>query len=131
LSGGQSLMPMINMRLARPSLLVDLAALDLRSIAVEDERIVVDALVTHRELECDSVVRDELPLVSQCARHIGHRAIRERGTIGGSVSHADPTAELAVTTVALGASMIVQGTAGQRRVRAEEFFIGSFSTALE
>src|SRR5699024_8607972 len=114
-----------------PSLLVDLAPLALRSIEVTEEHISVDALVTHRELETDSVIRRYLPLVSKCARFIGHRAIRQRGTIGGSVSHADPTAELSLVTVTLGASMKVHGSAGVRHISADEFFLGSFTTALD
>lgn len=131
LAGGQSLVPMLNLRLARPEVLVDISRLDLADVAEDGSDLVVGALVTHRRVETDRTVRAAAPLFAQAARHIGHLAIRERGTIGGSIAHADSSAEFSLCAVATGATLVAASVDGRRTIPAEEFFLGPFSTALE
>ena len=130
IAGGQSLTPLLAMRLARPSVVVDVGRLPLAGIAVDGEVLDLGALVRHRVLETDALVARDVPLLPMAARHIGHTAIRNRGTLGGSVAHADPAAELPAALVALDALVVVQGPSGIRTVRAAEFFEGYFTTAL-
>jgi 2-furoyl-CoA dehydrogenase FAD binding subunit len=132
LAGGQSLVPMLNMRLAGPSVLVDLNRLDdLAAVALEDGVIRVGAVVRQRELEHSPLLRSHLPLTADAARHIGHSVTRNRGTVGGSIAHADTRAELPVALVALGGSAVVASTEGERVVAAQEFFVTHFTTALQ
>lgn len=131
LAGGQSLVPMLNLRLASPSVLVDIGALNLRGIHTEPDALRLGALVTHRQLETRRSIRAAVPLLADAARHIGHTAIRQRGTIGGSLAHADPTAELALVAVALDAEVVITGLSGARTVSAGEFFLGAFTTVVE
>lgn len=130
IAGGQSLAPLLAMRLARPTVLVDVARLPLARIAVDGGVIEIGALVRHRALETDPLLAQEAPLLPMAARHIGHVAIRNRGTLGGSVAHADPAAELPAVLVALDAEVVVQGAAGVRAVRATDLFEGFFTTSL-
>jgi carbon-monoxide dehydrogenase medium subunit len=130
IAGGQSLTPLLAMRLARPSVLVDVGRLPLAGVAVDDDMLELGALVRHRVLETDALVAREAPLLPMAARHIGHTAIRNRGTLGGSVAHADPAAELPAVLVALDAMVVVQGPNGVRSVRAAELFEGFFTTTL-
>jgi aerobic carbon-monoxide dehydrogenase medium subunit len=132
LAGGQSLVPMLNMRLARPATLVDLNALPgLAGIEREsDGSLALGALVRHTDL-ARTPLAGAHALLAEAARHIGHRAIRNRGTLGGSLAHADPAAELPAAVVALDARLVVAGPRGTREVAAGEFFVGMLATALE
>jgi len=132
LAGGQSLVPMLNLRLVRPAVLVDLngvAGLD-RIAASPGGGLTMGALVRHSALAADSHVSERAPLLAEAARHIGHPAIRHRGTLGGSLAHADPAAELPAALVALDARLIVHGPRGARTIPASEFFLGLMTTAL-
>lgn len=132
LAGGQSLVPMMNMRLARPSRLVDLNRVSaLAGIRTSGDRgLLIGALTRHTELVTSSVVGDRAPLLRAAAAHIGHRAVRNRGTLGGSLAHADPAAELPAAVVALGATLVVAGPSGRRLIPASDFFRGPFTTTL-
>jgi carbon-monoxide dehydrogenase medium subunit len=132
LAGGQSLIPTLNMRLSAPELLVDITGLTtLKGISLEQGVVRIGALTTHCELEKSSVIQKHVPMLAQAVPHVAHPAIRNRGTIGGSIALADPAAEYPACLVALGAVVFVQGKGGQRQVKAEEFFKGLFTTALE
>lgn len=131
LAGGQSLVPMLNLRLARPDILVDIGRLPLTGLTSIDDHLCVGALVTHRRVETDPLVQAEAPLFAKAARHVGHLAIRERGTIGGSLAHADSAAEFALCAVATDATLVAASAEGRRAIPAEEFFLGPFSTVLE
>lgn len=132
LAGGQSLMPMVNMRLVDPTMLVDIGRLDqLDYIRVSDHALEVGALVRHRTLETSPVVKQHCPLLTTAAGHIGHIHVRNRGTIGGSLSHADPAAELPLIALALDAMIRARGASGVREIRAADFFRDVFTTALQ
>jgi CO/xanthine dehydrogenase FAD-binding subunit len=129
LAGGQSLVPMLNFRLARPSALVDLGAIEgLAGIRSEDGVVVVRAMTRQWDLEHSDVAH---PLVREALGFVGHTATRCRGTVGGSLVHADPTAELPICALALGAELVVAGPGGRRTVPAEDFFVSVFTTALQ
>jgi len=133
LAGGQSLVPMLNFRLARPALLVDLNPVDeLAGIAVpEDQSLRIGAMTRQASLLRSAVVGRRWPLLTQAVAHVGHAATRSRGTIGGSVAHADPKAELPVALTALDARFRVRSRErGARTLAAAEFFAGPFTTAL-
>jgi carbon-monoxide dehydrogenase medium subunit len=130
LAGGQSLVPMLNLRLARPELLVDIDHLDNGDIKLIGDTLELGFLVRHRQLDTDPTVRAAAPLLARCAREIGHAAIRARGTIGGSICHADPCAELALTSVTVDAELVLASQDGERVVRATDFFSGPFMTEL-
>jgi aerobic carbon-monoxide dehydrogenase medium subunit len=132
LAGGQSLVPMMNLRLARPSRLIDINPVaGLASItAAPDGGLVIGALTRHTELVTSALVRQRAPLLGAAAVHVGHRAIRNRGTLGGSLAHADPAAELPAAVLALAATLVVAGPGGRRRIAADDFFLGPFATAL-
>jgi CO/xanthine dehydrogenase FAD-binding subunit len=134
LAGGQSLVPMLNFRLARPELLVDLNPLasELGGIMISsDGTLTLGALTRHVELERSADVAAGWPLLVDAIRHVGHAAIRSRGTVGGSVAHADPNAELPVVLTALGARFRLCSTRGERVVGADQLFQGPLTTALE
>jgi carbon-monoxide dehydrogenase medium subunit len=132
LAGGQSLVPLMNFRLARPSALVDLGRVsELDYINRENGSLRVGAMTRQRELECNATVAEACPLIRRASRLIGHVQIRNRGTIGGSIAHADPSAEYPAAALALGAEMVVRGRSGERVVPATEFFVGPFTTAVE
>ncbi len=129
LAGGQSLVPMLNFRLARPTALVDLGGIDeLARLRVEDGVLVVGAMTRQWDLERSG---DTQPLLREALSFVGHTATRCRGTVGGSLVHADPTAELPVCALALGAQLVVAGPGGRRTIPADEFFVSVFTTALE
>jgi carbon-monoxide dehydrogenase medium subunit len=132
LAGGQSLVPMLNMRLARPSIVIDLNGVtELEVIApAAAGGLRIGALARHADLAASPLVRERAPLLAEAARHIGHTAIRNRGTLGGSLAHADPAAELPAAVVALDASIIVVGLGGTRMIPAADFFVGLLTTAL-
>jgi carbon-monoxide dehydrogenase medium subunit len=131
LAGGQSLIPALNMRLSSPELLVDITGLSaLKTITLEQAVLRIGALVTHARLGRSEEVRRHVPLLAEAVPHIAHPAIRNRGTLGGSVALADPAAEYPACLVALNASIIVQGRQGERIVPAEKFFKGLFEVDL-
>jgi carbon-monoxide dehydrogenase medium subunit len=132
LAGGQSLMPMVNMRLVFPTMLVDIGHLrDLDYVRVTGGVLEIGALTRHFTLEQSPLVRQQWRLLSAAAGYIGHVQIRNRGTIGGSLSHADPSAELPLIALALGATIRTRGPAGARDIAAHSFFKGIFTTALQ
>jgi aerobic carbon-monoxide dehydrogenase medium subunit len=131
LSGGQSLMPAMNLRLVAPELVVDIGGLaDLRGIAAKGDVLTIGALTRHVDLQKSPEIAAHAPLLAEAIRYVAHPAIRNRGTIGGSLAHADPAAELPACMVALGATVIVRGPRGERRIAAEQFFTGIYETAL-
>lgn len=132
LAGGQSLVPFMNLRLARPSVLVDIGGLaELDQVSTDSDAVNIGALVCHRRLELDPTVSAALPLLSEAARHIGHIAIRHRGTIGGSLAHADPAAEIPAVMVALGSTIHVESRRqGGREIEASKFFVSHYTTVL-
>jgi aerobic carbon-monoxide dehydrogenase medium subunit len=131
LAGGQSLMAALNLRLSAPEILVDLDGLEeLRGIAERGDSIRIGALTTHNEAAQSPVVRRYLPLLAAAIRHVGHVAIRNRGTLGGSLAYADPAAELPACCVALDGSIVVAGHGGRREIPAAAFYQGLFETAL-
>jgi aerobic carbon-monoxide dehydrogenase medium subunit len=132
LAGGQSLGPMMNLRLATPTLLVDLRRLDgLRGVADEGERHVIGAMVTHSEIEDGAHSFADAGMLAFIAHRIAYRAVRNRGTIGGSIAHADPAADWPTALLALGAGVAIEGPAGRRELALDAFLTGAFSTALE
>lgn len=130
LSGGQSLVPMMMLRLAVPSLLVDVASAADRTIAVRDGRLVLSALVRHVDLERSEVVRDCCPMLPEAVGHIGNVRVRQRGTIGGSLAHGEATAELATVAIAHEATVHVLGPSGARTVAARDLFVTHLTTSL-
>src|SRR4051812_15848528 len=131
LAGGQSLMPAMNLRLISPELIVDIGELtELRGIAVTAGGVRIGALTRHVELARSPEIAARAPLLSEAIAHVAHPAIRNRGTLGGSLAHADPASELPACMMALNATVIVRGQAGERRVAAENFFTGIYQTAL-
>jgi carbon-monoxide dehydrogenase medium subunit len=132
LAGGQSLIPSLNLRLSSPGLLVDITGLPgLSEIRVLNGSVRIGALVTHARIERSSDVRKHIPLLAQAVPHVAHAAIRNRGTIGGSLALADPAAEYPACAVALEAVLIVGNGTSERRVKAEQFFKGLFETDLK
>ena len=133
LAGGQSLVPMLNMRLARPDLVVDLNRVQGLDGVEQDgasATIRIGAMVRQHVLETSPLLRDRLPLLTEAAGHIAHIAIRSRGTVGGSLAHADPAAELPAAMTALGARVVLCSRGGDRTVDVAEFFEGPLMTAL-
>jgi aerobic carbon-monoxide dehydrogenase medium subunit len=131
IAGGQSLMPVLNFRLAAPPLLVDLRRLPgLRSIAIGPQGVRLGARVTWRDIETDARLATAHPLLRQAVSHVAHYQIRNRGTIGGSLAHADPAAELPGIAVACDGGIVVAGKAGERVIPAAGFFTGPLSTGL-
>ncbi|TMJ26831.1 MAG: xanthine dehydrogenase family protein subunit M [Alphaproteobacteria bacterium] len=132
IAGGQSLLATLNMRLSAPKLLVDIADLDeLAGQSQAGGTVRLGALTRHRELLESELVKEHVPLLRRAASHIGHVAIRNRGTLGGSLAYADPAAELPACAVALGATLMLGSLNGEREVPAEHFFTGLFETDLQ
>lgn len=132
LAGGQSLVPAMNFRLLQPAVLIDLNPLqDLQYIRFEDGELRIGAMTRQRQVELDPLVAEHAPLLHETMPYVAHVQIRNRGTVGGSLAHADPAAELPVVALALGARLRLRSTRGERWVPAEEFFLGMFTTALE
>jgi carbon-monoxide dehydrogenase medium subunit len=131
LSGGQSLMPAMNLRLISPELIIDVGELaELRGIAVKGDVLTIGALTRHVDLARSPEVATHAPLLTEAISHVAHPAIRNRGTLGGSLAHADPASELPACMLALNATIVVRGQAGERRIAAADFFTGIFETAL-
>lgn len=132
LAGGQSLNPTLNMRLSAPDMLIDINDLDeLRGIRVEEDRLHIGALTRHAELERSELVAGHAPLLTKAIQHVAHAAVRNRGTIGGNVSLADPASELPACCVALDASITIQNKQGTRVVRARDYFKDLYETNLQ
>jgi len=132
LAGGQSLMPLLNMRLARPGLLVDVARIDgLDYIREVDGGLAIGAMARQRSVEHSQLVQRRFPLLHTAIRHIAHPQNRNQGTVGGSLAHADPAAELPAVALALDAELRAFGPAGERRIKAADFFVTYLTTALE
>ena len=133
LAGGQSLVPVLNMRMAQPRLVVDLNRVQgLDTIEdTADGRARFGSMVRQRRLETEPLVRERLPLLTLATRHVAHLPIRSRGTLGGSLAHADPAAELPATVSALDGRLRLQGPDGDRTVAAGDFFVGPLTTAIE
>lgn len=131
LAGGQSLLPMMKLRLAAPERLVDVGGLaELRYIRREGDTVVVGAGTRYCEVLGSDVVRQSLPLLARATAQIGDAQVRYRGTVGGSLAHADPAADLPAAVLALDASLVIAGPRGSRTVAVEDFFVGHFTTAI-
>lgn len=131
LSGGQSLMPLLAMRLAAPSILIDLQHVPgLTDIEDGDDHVRIGARVTHQEIEHSALLAARVPMLPQAARHIAHPQIRSRGTFGGSTAHADPSGEWPTVLLALGGTIHVVGPGGGRSIEADDFFDGPFTSTM-
>ena len=130
LAGGQSLMATLNMRLSHPQLLIDINGLGLDGIILKKGQLEIGALVRQAAAERSADIARHAPLMARALPHIAHPAIRNRGTIGGSIAYADPAAELPACLVALGGEIDITGPDGRRTVKADDFFKGLFETAL-
>jgi len=131
LAGGQSLIATLNMRLSAPSLLIDINGIKgLDGIALKGKVVEIGALARHAQVERSDLIAKHAPLIALAMPHIGHPAIRNRGTFGGSLAFADPAAELPACVLALGGEIVIAGPKGKRRVQADAFFKGLFETAL-
>jgi len=132
LAGGHSLLPVMKLRLAAPELLIDIGRLDeLRYSRVDGDQLAIGAGARHHDLATSDVVAAEAPLLGAVARTVGDPQVRHRGTLGGSLAHADPASDLPAAVLALGGAIVMRGPRGERQVPVEEFFTGLFSTALE
>jgi carbon-monoxide dehydrogenase medium subunit len=131
LAGGQSLLPMLNLRVTAPGVVVDIGGIaDLRGIRIDGGMMKIGALTRHADLLMSPEIAARAPLLAKAVPHIAHPAIRNRGTIGGSLAHADPASELPACVQALGATLIARGPRGERRIAASDFFTGIYQTAL-
>ncbi len=131
LAGGQSLIATLNMRLSAPSILIDITGIPgLGGITKTDGKLRIGALTRHCDIERSAAVTESVPLLAQAVSHIAHAAIRNAGTIGGSLAFADPAAEWPACMLALDAELVIAGHSGERRVKAREFFNGLYTTAL-
>lgn len=132
LAGGQSLMAMMNLRTVRPSVLVDIGRIrELANWSDQNREVTIGAMIRQRQLETDLRLRAAVPLLALAIHNVGHAATRSRGTVVGSLCHADPAAELPVCAVAMDAHLVLHSTRGERIVSADEFFTGIFSTAVD
>lgn len=131
LAGGQSLVPMMNLRLARPTHLIDINGLDLGCIQLHGSVLRIGALARHARYLTDPLIAEHFPAIREGVAAIGHPTIRRHGTTGGSLSHADPTAELPLLMLLYDATIVSASSGGERRIAAAEFFRGAYMTALE
>jgi carbon-monoxide dehydrogenase medium subunit len=132
LAGGHSLLPLLKLRLARPGLLVDLSRIPgLNRISQRGNQIVIGALSTHYQIESSELAKKRCPLLPQTASEIGDVQVRNRGTIGGSLAHADPNADWPAAILALSGELQLRGPKSERSVRAEDFFVGAMTTVIE
>jgi carbon-monoxide dehydrogenase medium subunit len=131
LAGGQSLLPVLKLRLADPGVLIDISRLpELSYVRVDGDEVAIGAATRHRDVVESADLQREVPLLPHVAGYVGDRQIRHRGTLGGSLVHADPAADLPCAVLALGATFVVEGPSGQRSIGADEFFQGYFQTAV-
>lgn len=132
LAGGHSLLPLMKLRLAAPSLLIDIGRIsDLSYVRESGDHIAIGALTRHSEVENSAVLLQHVPLLAHAAGHVGDPAVRHRGTIGGSIAHADAASDLPATTLALGATYVVQGPNGRRNIAATDFYTGFLENAMD
>jgi len=123
-------MPTLNMRLSQPEILIDINRLDeMKGISLDGDTVVIGALTRHVEVMNSNIVAEHLPLIAEAMPHVAHVAVRNRGTIGGSIALSDPAAEMPACALALGATLVVQSSSGKREIPAEEFFHGLYETA--
>ncbi|MFM9036766.1 MAG: FAD binding domain-containing protein [Actinomycetota bacterium] len=131
IAGGHSLLPMMKLRLAQPAVLIDIARIkDLSYIRDAGDHIAIGALTRHMDVEKSPVLAQHVPLLAHAASHVGDPQVRHRGTIGGTIAHADPASALPATTLALGATYVVQGPKGMREIAASDFYKGFFESDL-
>lgn len=131
LAGGQSLLPLLRLRLAYPSVLVDLARVEgLRGVRRDGDQLVIGAMTTHHDVVHDPVIREHCPVLAQATETVADPAVRHRGTLGGSLSHADPAGDLPAVALALDAQLVIAGPGGRRTVPAGEFFSDYLETAI-
>jgi aerobic carbon-monoxide dehydrogenase medium subunit len=131
LAGGQSLLPVMRLRLARPSLLVDISHIDVNGAAHDDDQLPIGALTTWDHLVRVPGPAPSMEAIAECAAGIGDLQVRNRGTIGGSLAHADPASDMSAVLLALGAEVKIRSAAGSRSLPLADFFVGPFTTALE
>ncbi len=132
IAGGHSLLPMMKLRFAQPAVLVDIGNIDeLKGIETSGDRIVIGATTTHATVAGSALLAERVPLLAYAASQVGDPQVRHRGTIGGSLAHSDPAADLPVAVVAADATMVIAGPDGRREVHADDFFRGPFETAVE
>jgi carbon-monoxide dehydrogenase medium subunit len=132
LAGGQSLVPLMNLRLAAPEVLIDLNGIaELQGVREDGDRLAIGAMTRHREVAESPAVRSACPLLARAAGLIGYPAIRNRGTLGGSIVHADPASEMPCVALTLDAELVVIGPGGRRTIAAEDVFLTHFTTSLE
>jgi carbon-monoxide dehydrogenase medium subunit len=131
LAGGHSLLPLMKLRLAQPTVLVDIGRVaDLSYVNDGGDHVAIGALTRHMDVENSDLLQQHVPLLAHAASHVGDPQVRHRGTIGGSIAHADPASDLPATTLALGATYVVQGANGTREIAASDFYEGFLSSAL-
>ncbi|WP_199434615.1 FAD binding domain-containing protein [Qaidamihabitans albus] len=131
LAGGHSLLPLMKLRLAAPEVLVDIAPVEeLHHVRIDGEDVVIGALARYHDLQGDEVLREHAPLLAHVAGVVGDQQVRHRGTIGGSIAHADPAADLPAAILASDAVLVARGQEGERRIPAADFFLGPFTTSL-
>ena len=131
LAGGQTLLATLNMRLSEPALLIDMQAVnELKGLSLEGQVLRIGAMVTHTEIEASLMVAKHAPLLTAAAPHIAHRAIRNLGTFGGSIAYGDPAAEWPACLLALGGVIVARSLRGERRIAADDFFTGLYTTEL-
>jgi len=131
LAGGHSLIPLMKLRLAQPSMLIDIGRItDLSYIKDAGDHIAIGALTRHMDVETSELVKKHIPLLAHAAGHVGDAQVRHRGTIGGSLAHADSASDLPATTLALGATYVAQGPNGERTIAAKDFYKGFLESAL-
>jgi aerobic carbon-monoxide dehydrogenase medium subunit len=132
LAGGQTLLASLNMRLSEPQVLIDIRGLtELKGITVQNNLLRIGALATHTEIEGSALVAQHSPMLAQAAPHIAHRAIRNLGTLGGSIAYADPAAEWPVCALALNATIVLRSAKGERKVSADDFFQSLYTTDMQ
>jgi aerobic carbon-monoxide dehydrogenase medium subunit len=132
LAGGQSLVPMMNFRVARPEKLIDINRIpDLDYIRIEGDWLVIGALARHASIQASPIAQSACPLMCEAYKWVAHHPIRTRGTLCGNLCHADPASEMPAVMVASGAEMVVEGSSGRRRIEAADFFIGIYETAIQ
>ena len=132
LAGGQSLVPMMNFRLVRPAWLIDINRIaELKGVQIRGDRVLIGSMTRYADLESSDLIKAHVPLISETVPFIGHTAIRNRGTIGGSVSHADPAADMPVALMALDAVMHARSERGERAIASADFFVSLFTTNLD
>lgn len=132
LAGGHSLIPTMKLRLASPPVLIDISKIaELRGVRLEGDHLVIGAMTTYHELETSPLLKQHCPIIPQAVHLIGDPMVRAKGTIGGSLAHADPAADLPASMLALNTQIKVQGPGGARVIAADDFFTGMFSTAMQ